>query len=491
MSVDPKYGRYCDECGRTIVKAHRIFENKDYCASCYPRVFVKRPCSACGATARVHRNASGAPLCRPCTLADRVCIRCEKPVPRAGILSDGKPVCPSCAPHFRIPHPCPSCGSLSTRLSAMPSLGIVDKICESCRRKTEHKTCSVCRKHRKVAATSEDGRACCAACIPGQATTHCCPTCGVQVAGAGTSRCRSCSNLDRIIRESDLLAAALTRDWVRDLCRRFAMWLHDRQPGSPGLINVFRPHQIFFERLDAQFSNPEELIESSLLATFGAAGLRKHALPSLFLADKLGIRISADRKSESADADRIAEKLRSAKKHPWGKLLNDFAGKLKESDVSMRTARLYLSTAEAFCSTAKPSLNGWPEGSISRFLYNKPGLRANLYRFVGHCKSAYGWQVSMPPKTGAKGRTTLPKTVSHLARLLEKVTDIGIESADKRILARIIAKALALPAAVVMQSHRSDFNKETTGIVFRVNGETIEIPPKLKPICDAFINRCD
>ncbi len=36
MSIDFKGQRYCDECGRTIINAHRLHKGAEYCSSCYP-----------------------------------------------------------------------------------------------------------------------------------------------------------------------------------------------------------------------------------------------------------------------------------------------------------------------------------------------------------------------------------------------------------------------------------------------------------------------
>jgi hypothetical protein len=485
MSVDLKYGRYCDECGRTIVKAHRVFENKDYCASCYPRVFVKRPCSACGASARVHKNASDASLCRPCTLADRVCIRCEKPVPKAGILSDGKPVCPSCTPHFRTPLPCAQCGTLSTRLSAMPSAGITEKICESCRRQVDHKTCSVCRKHRKVAAISDDGRAICGSCAPDQTVAHSCSDCGTLVPGSGCARCRSCTNRDRLLAETRLAQAAVSRDWVRDLLGKFAVWLHGRQRDAPNLLAVFRRHEPFFEKIDAQYVVQEDLNADGLLTLFGTAGLRKHLLPSVFLTEAINLHVAPALKADSAEAGRISEKLLSAKKQPWGKLLDDFAFALKKNEVSVRTMRLYISAAEVLCSTIPPAPSGWSDEQLQKFLRKKPGLRANLFKFVSHCRSAYGWTTSMPP--ALRRERAVPRTVPQLAALLKKIHGDGLEATDGRTLARVIAKALGLTASTVMQAKPGDFVGRAGALKFRVAGEVIEIPPKLIGVCEAYI----
>lgn len=176
MSVDTKAGRYCDGCGRTIAKAHRIFEGKDYCSTCYANTFISKSCLQCGASARVHKHAQGDAQCRKCSLKGRVCQRCDRPIiGGAGMISAGKPVCSSCTPHFREARPCERCGRLSTRLSAVPQMGIKEKICDRCRSDVLHKTCSICRKSRKVAGYAPANKPYCVQCIPGQELNHLCP----------------------------------------------------------------------------------------------------------------------------------------------------------------------------------------------------------------------------------------------------------------------------------------------------------------------------
>jgi hypothetical protein len=492
MSIDLKYGRYCDECGRTIAKAHRIFEGNDYCATCYPRIFVSRPCAQCGTSARVHRLSKVPAICRPCSKSGRVCIRCEKPIVKAGMLSAGKPVCPSCVPHFREKAPCSACGKLTTRLSAMPSIGIHEKVCDSCRKKVTHKTCAICRKHRKVAGIAEDGKPFCDACQPGEAVTHPCPTCHTQVPGKGASKCRSCLNFAQIVHETDLAVLTLTREWGQVLCRQFASWLYQRHPAAPNLIRIVRSHHIFFERLDTQFSHVEDVTAQSLLEVFGTAGLRKHLLASQFLSDTLNLEVTPELKSENADLERIRSKLFENKKSPWGQIFEQYAAWLLESGIPTRTRRLYLGTAESFCQFVKLSNAPWSEDAIVQFLRKQPGLRANLFKFVGHCSRAYGWDVKMPPRTAAQHRqASVPATVTQLQKLLHLIGRQGVDKVDKKTLARIIAKSLGFPLKTILSISHDDCRARAAALVLTVGGENITIPQELDDIMRAYIRRLD
>lgn len=490
MSIDAKHGRYCDDCGRSIKKAHRVFENNDYCSICYPRVFISKPCTQCGKSARVHRLSQDEPICRACARVGRVCLRCEKPIVKAGMISAGRPVCPSCVPHFKAASPCAACGVPSTRLSAMPSAGIFEKVCESCRNKVTHKTCSICRKHRKVVGTTQEGKPYCKACQPGAALSHSCPDCGVDVPGNGQARCRPCLNRMQIFHEVELSTLTLTRDWARVLYRQFANWLFTRQSESPSLMKVFRSHQIFFERIDAQLVNLRELTALELLKTFGTAGLRKHLLVTQFLKESLAIEATAEEKAENADLERIQTKLRENKKQPWGKILTAYAESLAGDALPVRTRRLYIATAEAFCQFAKPSSAPWSDDCARQFLRKKPGLRANLSKFVRYCSRAYGWNVTMPQRSAVKHKLNAPpKTVPYLQKLLQKVSIDGVDKVDRATLVRIIAKSFGFPIKAISDLSANHFQSDAGKLVFVVRGESVIIPPALDDIAREFMSR--
>jgi len=450
------------------------------------------PCVQCGASARVHRLSKEPAVCRPCSKAGRVCVRCEKPIVKAGMLSAGKPVCPSCAPHFREKAPCTACGKLTSRLSAMPSAGIHEKICDTCRNKVTHKTCSICRKHRKVAGTTEDGNPFCEACQPGEAITHPCPLCHTQVPGKGASKCRSCLNLAQIAHETDLAVLTLTREWNRVLCRQFAGWLYQRHPSAPNLIQTVRSHHIFFERVDAHFAQIEHVTAQTLLEAFGTAGLRKHLLASQFLSENLNLEMTPELKAENADLERIRSKLLDNKKSTWGPTLERYATWLLESGIPTRTRRQYLATAESFCQFVKLSNAPWREDAIAQFLRKKPGLRANLFKFVGHCSRAYGWDVKMPPRTAAQHRRhAVPATVTQLQKLLHAVFSQGVDKADQKTLAQIIAKSLGFPLKTILSISHHDYRAQAHAIFLKVGSEDIAIPKELDEIARAYFRRLD
>lgn len=480
MGIDKKGVRFCDECGRSIVKAHKIYGSNEYCGSCYPRVFPSVPCSCCGKSARPHRHDVNPAVCSKCLIAQRKCLRCEKPVPRAGLLIDGEPVCPSCVHYFRDPCICPSCNQTSSRLSSMPSLGIVDKICESCRNGLTHATCSVCRKYRKIVQGSDVEGAKCSSCVDDPSITHACPDCGKVLPGHGNSRCRSCANKIALNRELVLTGAIFNRDWVATLWHRFGAWLHVQKGGAPNLLAVLRSHQTFFERLDVTFASVLDITDSSLLRLFGTATLRSHLLPTRFLAEQLEVRVSPDAKLKAAERGRIDEIRLNVKREPWGGLIEDYLRDLDSSGLSLRSIRMYISTAHMFASNIGLTKSAWMPGEIERFVARHPGTRNNLSRFVSFCRKSRSWDVAMPPKGEALSPIKDPvKVASKLANLIQKVEAIGLPHVGRSLLTRILATALGLPVRAVADLSFETLKIADSGISIQYRHETIILPSEL------------
>lgn len=482
MGIDKKVGRYCDGCGEPMTKAHKIHRTGEYCGSCYSRIFPRVTCSKCGNSAHPHRNDPSPPLCRKCAAADRKCIRCENPVPRAGLLFEGKAVCPSCVPYFREQQSCAHCQKESSRLSILPSAGITEKICESCRNRLTHATCSVCRKYRKVASESAEMGPRCINCTVDPAISHLCPDCGKTVAGNGKSRCRSCANKLALDREANLTAAVFTHEWAATLWRQFGLWLHGQQGGSPKLIAQIRSHQIYFERLDATFASALDLTGHTLLRLFGAAGLRSHLLPTRFIEQQLGVFVPAEAKVESSERERINELVRAVKSEPWKDVVMAYLTDLDNKGLSLRSIRMYLSTACQFARSVKFVGAEWTQGQIESFLNKKPGARNNLSRFVSFCRESMQWNVSMP----SKGQVVAPikdplKSAERLAALVAKVESVGLENIKRSVVEQIIATALGVSKREIENLSAAQLQVMPDGVLLSLVKEDLYLPSELEP----------
>lgn len=481
MSIDPKFGRYCDGCGNLMANAHKLYLGSEYCGNCYKRLFEAAACVHCNGRTIAHKNQME-PVCSACTASMRTCLRCEKPVPRAGLVFNERPVCPSCVPYFKEPEQCARCERVTSRLSTMPSAGIFENICDSCRNRHTHATCSVCRKYRKVGSRREDAAAICTDCARDSTATHACPDCKVQLPGRGKSRCRACLNRIALEREVRLTAALFRQEWVAMLWSRFAIWMHARGPANPKLLGMIQRHQPFFERIDAGFASAMELTGAVLLQMFGTAALRRHPLPVAFLAEQLDVHVHSEDKEDVAEFSRINEILISAKRTPWSELLHAYHRALVAGELALRSVRMYLSNAAMFCASANVESDAWSDGALERYLEAKPGARNSLSRFVSFCRKSQGWDVHMPAKWMLVRPLADPvRSARKLRDLIRKADSAGMQNAPRDVLVAILAEALGFARATVASSKATDFRIGADAVVYCRGKEQIRIPQELEP----------
>lgn len=482
MSTDPKFGRYCDECGNLIKNAHKIYNGLEICGSCYPRLFCKAVCSICTGPTVAHKRETAPIVCAQCTVLNRTCLRCEKPVKRAGLLVEGKAVCPSCVPYFKEEKSCGRCGKLTARLSSMPSAGIFEKICHACRCKETHVTCSACRKYRKADRSAKQSSSICIHCAAHAGLKHDCPGCGCVVAGPGMSRCRPCLTKANVEAELSLTVALFDHDWIRESWRSFGLWLHYRRPDCTITLKVLRSHQPFFERLDASFASSTEVTEQALVKIFGTQTLRKHLLATQFVRERLGVAVSAESKALSAEDDRIETILLDSKRKPWATLIAQYAPYLEGRKLSKRTVRMYLSTAAAFCATAKVESSPWVAGQLERYLVRNAGARNNLSAFVTFCQREMKWDVEMPQKNVSVRPLVDPvQSVSKLRGLLESAAATGADKASLQTVSGIIGAALGLSPSTICGLKANSFEIAEPTMHVVIAGERITLPLELHP----------
>lgn len=440
MGLDLKGRRFCDACGRIVCKIQRIEGRDEYCSTCYVREFIVRKC-ACGTNARVHRSALPPFACRSCEAQRRICVRCDRPVPRAGRRVDGGVVCPSCRPYYLEPTFCGACGKLSRTLTRVKGDSQELKICERCRTAETHATCTHCHRYRPAAGWLSDSQAYCCDCGLRGVASHLCPDCGIQVPGIGSGRCRPCLNRSALDREVALQRSTLTRVDARAWLPEFAAWLHRRAPGDPRLVSDFLKHVPFIARIDSMLDSADHLTEAWLLQHIPVNEARGHLQFMRFLTECHGIELGEDAKLEAVEAQRVAECLKCARRLPYSAVLEAFAEKIARGSYRPRTRRQYVVSAAALCQHAQVSAAGWkPEGVIS-YLAKRPGQRANLGVFMRFCSEEFGWTVPLlhPP---AAPVVTAP-TAKRFKALLEKVDAAG-EEASFADLERLIEIAFGL-----------------------------------------------
>lgn len=468
--------RECGNCGRRIVKATRIWAGTAYCATCYRREFKQAACRTCGAIARFHVKDE-ARVCRPCDRRARTCLRCDRPVPEAGLMVGGKAVCPSCAPHLQEARTCPACGSSVRRLSRCEDAGFDEAVCDACRR-TVQATCSRCRRHRPVVAWDEADRPLCQACAGATPASHECLDCGASVPGDGIGRCRSCEIAHRARRRTTLNIELLEQDWVRALFAAYcSSGLLPRHAGD--IAALIDRYARFFAQLDRECTAPRQVTQERLLEIFGADGLRRAMKVVGFLATALQLDWSAAVQEDTVERARIEERLTRHREEAWAGLLCRYSDALHGRGVSQKTVRMYLAAAAGLLGSCGATAAGDVEQDhIDRYLKRKPGAAASLTPFV----SFLAGQAGKPLRPGKLRRGDPVRrekaTIAKVRTLLQRLEGPVSPRERPPVLIEVIALLYAVPRKQVAALRKEEVRELAEGrLVLWPDGLKVVVEP--------------
>lgn len=369
----------CDECGRDITQAHRIYHGVRHCTTCYARIFKRSPCPKCGELARLPKDQSDA-VCRRCELA-KPCARCGKAGYKIGLVTPYGPVCGACAPHFREPKPCDACGRMSCRLTRVKRLGTNRRLCPQCAR-SDYKTCPACHRYRALV-DSRDGRRLCRNCAERDDIP--CPSCGESMPAGRGAQCEACYWTKTCRKRVDMDLAAFSVVETRDAFGEFGRWLESKVGAHKAALTVHR-YLPFFVAIEARWKQIPEYAE--LLGRFGAEGLRLVRLPMRWLRETYGIEPDSGAREADSEQRRIqalAEALPSGSRAAM--VLADYQralmSKFDAGRISLRSVRLALRPAVSLLLAADPCGNNLPDQRVvDRYLLSTPGQRAAATGFI-------------------------------------------------------------------------------------------------------------
>lgn len=490
MSIDEKFGRFCDECGRTIASAVRIHLGRDYCRACYQTTFVKVACSVCGDSMRAHKNSAVPPVCGKCVRSARTCLRCGKFTPIAGKLVGQGAVCKACAPHFRESRLCTCCGRLSTRISRPLFLGLQDEVCDSCRNSLNHATCAVCNRYRPIHGRGEDDRPHCKDCTPTLRLTHACPSCGNSVNGGGLGRCRPCINIGAIRRDSDMVAAQLEQPWMRAAWMGFVEDQVQQRNSNPAWRARVNQAAAFFQGVEKHFKSLDEISSETLCKKVGSRFLRKHLLATRFLVAHLQLDGFDEARESLAEGQRADDILTRCVGKPWHEILVNYLGQLKRKNTAPRTARLYLRAAEAFCMNAHvDGSKAWSDGAILAHLKHSPGTANSLSRFVAHCRDCYGWDVWLPDKTKwTSPSLKVKKAVEAVRKALRAAHAHPVETLPMKTVVKVLSSAMGVPMSRLTEGVCGSSEARPDGSILVAEDGLVELGNPLHPFAKRWVD---
>ena len=348
---------HCDCCGRVIAKAQRVFEGLAYCSACYARKFRAVPCARCGKTVRILGDQKFS-LCKQCKTLDRECIRCGKPVPRAGLTLDCGVACPSCAKHYKPPGRCANCGKVTIYLARDFKLGFYEPVCNSCRGK-DNKTCAQCGKYRAVFKRLVNGKSLCRRCVDEGDSPFLCPLCGQEGKRHSAKKCEACYWLGRY---ESLLKQGLSRlntQWVRGGLVGYADELKS-QVGEKRAALRLKKYTPFFQVVDGVCDKATGTLDlDRLFEALGDGGLGPWRYVWRHLSRHGWVPYINSREVEAARQKAICRRILLNASGQWyGTLLEDFWQSLLEENrrwvvkgwekgmrYSPRTVAMYLQAA--------------------------------------------------------------------------------------------------------------------------------------------------
>ncbi|WP_126756887.1 hypothetical protein [Aliidiomarina taiwanensis] len=370
----------CGECGRLTATFHSIYKGDGFCCACYTRVFIRKECQACGQGYRIHPKQDFA-YCRACRPKMIPCFRCHRTNYPIGCYFKDKPVCNTCAPHFKTEKACPRCGKLSAHLAKALEFGVTEAICKSCI-SAYYNPCELCGRARHPL-KEKDGHHLCSKCyrlglIP-------CPDCANDYPAGVGLRCRDCY-LRKLTRSKAQIAIHLyeQKSTQHDIIA-FAEWLLSHTTLLKASVSVNRFHS-FFKVVD---ESPDDwFLSPHLLAPLDKELLRKDGYARLFY-ESLGKIIPAEVLADVSTWRSIYKHLEyiyQPSPYPLSKEAQHYAKhcrtRIERNEIKLRTLKQQLSAVVSFTTYLKRCNRQLSEDSVSEFLRHYPGLEASLTGFL-------------------------------------------------------------------------------------------------------------
>lgn len=347
--------------------------------------------------------------------ATRTCLRCNRPVIHASRIIDGRPVCPSCAPHFNPVARCPRCDRDAKIFGYDKVTG--ERVCNRCLTRLTHVTCTACGKYRRRAGDDPDGPKICRACAAEPGVSHRCPDCRTVVPGRGNARCGPCAIARRFEAASERLASELVTPWAKTLFRGFCRWGgFDRT--QPDVVQELTRIADQIVDIEKRFVVPANLTQTALLEAYGVEGLRRRQLLVGYLtaccdvawSESVAFEFNQRRRADAivADASAAGHADEITRYEAW-----------LSADLSPRTRVTYLRVARAFIAAQRGrDLATVDEARIMAFIRQNPGYRASLSSFTAYLREVHAAPIPSLSQRPVRTQRARDRTLVRRARLL-------------------------------------------------------------------------
>ena len=109
---------------------------------------------------------------------------------------------------------------------------------------------------------------------------------------------------------------------------------------------------------------------------------------------------------------------------------------------------------------------------------------------MGHCQRTYGWDVAMPAREARPSTNeATKKLVAELRKLTKQVAREGLESADTKVLEKIVAKSLAFRIGDIARAANEQFVEDAGKRYFHSGDEVVHIPAELDDYFTEYMRR--
>lgn len=239
-------------------------------------------------------------------------------------------------------------------------------------------------------------------------------------AGRG-SRCEACYWNALLQKRIAINSAAFVVPTMAAHFLEFGTWLGSHAGTSNAAITLHR-YLPFFLEIEKRWARIPEY--RTLLAEFGAQGLRKVLLPMQWMKECCGVQVDLEEKSRDTEQRRIDAMLTKLPSgSPESVLLRSYGdylqGRYCAGESGIRAVRLALSPALALIEKTL-SLKVFPPGQqeVHAYLKDVPGQRAAVTGFVNFLRERCGLAVAMPKFSASSLEQARKRRLEKHLRLL-------------------------------------------------------------------------
>lgn len=246
-------------------------------------------------------------------------------------------------------------------------------------------------------------------------------------AGYG-NQCERCYWRELLQKRIQIDVAAFSVPQIAAAFEQFGGWLGQRMGQHKAALRVHRYLSLFIEIEHTWKAIPDY---GTLLAHFGASGLRQVVIPVQWMEQSGYIRQDAVAKQDHSEKRRIAATLDRLEVGSCGRAIldsyyNELVADFRAEKIAVRSIRLALRPAAALLIKAREMKCIPPnQKALDAYLSSTPGQRAAVSGFLRYLRDQHGAELTLPKADSTKAQEVSRKKLqSEILRLMQE-TDTG------------------------------------------------------------------